>query len=359
MIKKAVFVFTVSFLIQFMRVSGVVASPWTTHQHYWDKANAIPVKDGGIGGELTPEQLSKLHAHIDLDHGIKGEYKRNTWSHNPEKVAEWAESEGMDRYAAYNATCIHDAVDMADRGPAGVNGYTFNTKYQAQAEKILDRLQDGKSPLSGWFTKQWPDWLERPGPLSKARYLLRSIPEDRLVAKVISCGSKVIGVVTVGATVFIIVYEGGNLVYSAIKKGLTSEEFAKRALRDIGIFGGAYDGEKAGKIICSPLLAMEPEGTVCYGICVAGFTVGGGIAGGWTADKVTTAIYHGKEAMRFVEDDKRIKGMKQLLQSVGYTVGDQSSRSKDRSKALILFLVVLLFSSFFYAKRRKRRNLSA
>lgn len=352
--KGAVFLFAASFLISFMPVNGVVASPWAIHQYYWEKANAIPVKDGGLGGKLSPEQLSKLHNHIDLDHGRKGDYKRHTWSHDPEKVADWAESEGMDRGAAYNATCIHDAVDMADRGPAGVNGYTFNTKFQAEAEKILKSLDQGKSPLSGWFTKRWPDWLEKPGPLSKPIYLLKSIPDDDLVMKVISCGSKMIDVVMVGSTIFIVVYESGRLAYSAIKEGPTSESFVKRALRDVGIFGGAYAGEKAGEIICSPLLAMEPGGTVCYGICVAGFMVGGGVAGGWAADKVTISIYHGRAALRIVKNHKDM----QLLQSVGYTVDGQSNRPESALKALMLFLALalLLSFSFFYAMRRRRRN---
>jgi hypothetical protein len=354
--KSAVFLFAVSFLIPFMTVSGVVASPRNIHQYYLDKANAIPVKDGGLGGKLDPDQLSKLHKHIDLEHGIKGEYKRHTWSHNPKKVAEWGRTEGMNSDAAFNATCIHDAVDMADRGPAGVNGYTFNAKFEAQADKILARLEDGKSPLSGWWTKRWPDWLEKPGPLAKARYCVRFIPEEGIGVKVIRCGSKVIDVVSVGAMAFIIVYEGGNLVYSAIKKGVTSEEVVKRALRDIGIFGGAYAGGKAGEIICSPLLAMEPGGTVCYGICVAGFTVGGGIAGGLAADKVTTAIYQGREALHVVRDNK---DMNLFLQAFGHTLDGQSGRGKDRNKDSMVFLVLLLFSTFFYAKRRKRRNFSA
>ena len=348
------FLFAVSFLISFLHASDAAAFALKVHLDYWDKANAISVKDGGLGGKLTPKQLSRLHEHMDLDHGVKGEYKRHTWSHDPEKVAEWAESQGMDKEAAHNAACIHDAADMAAPGPAGVNGYTATSKRRIQAEKILERLDEGRSPLSGWFTKRWPDWLEKPGSLARARYLLRSIEEDGLIAKVISCGSKVINVAVVGTTVFIIIYEGGNLVYSAVKEGLTSEEVVKRAARDVGIFGGAWIGARAGQIVCSPLLAMEPGGPVCYGICVTGFMVGGGAAGDWAAEKVTTHIYLGRKAFRVVKDDK---DMKQLLQSVGYTVDGQSSRGKGRDKALMIFLVLLLFFTFFYAKCRKRRNL--
>lgn len=140
---------------------SLLAMSGPEHLSLWRTASSLPVNRGGLGNELSKNDLKLLHRFIDLRYDHSPMDKRHLPSHNARLMGKIFGDYWNPR-AVRNAVALHAVADMynsfrSDKvHKAGVNGHAYSQKKGREAERIIKALKEGK-PV------RYPKWAFKEG----------------------------------------------------------------------------------------------------------------------------------------------------------------------------------------------------